>query len=385
MKIEIAILCILFMLNIGIYRDFSSKRDSNLEILRIVSMILIVAHHFSLHGYNFIILPFSSKKIVLDFLVLGGKVGVNIFILISAYYLVDQRISYRSLLKLVCRVKLYALIFLGLAFLFNRDIIKVKEVVRSFFPIMYQLWWFITAYFLLYLIAPYLNLFLKNISKNELKKLLLLGIILYVILNVFMRAKLFFSSFLWFIILYMIVYYIKYYSVSSQINKFFVFSMYIFMYISVLVFDYLGDKINIFKLNSLYFIRENSIFSFLFSIGIFLIFLNLKIKKSKFINYISSGTLGIYLIHENTFVREFLYQGILKNNESLEYSIYIFIYHCIISVLFIFCGTLFLGKVLDFFIENLCFKFINFYKLEEYFSEKIERILVYIIKFEKEK
>lgn len=64
-----------------------SFRDSNLELLRIISMLLIVTHHYALHGFNFLNLDLTSNKIVLNFLVSGGKIGVNIFILLSAYFL----------------------------------------------------------------------------------------------------------------------------------------------------------------------------------------------------------------------------------------------------------------------------------------------------------
>lgn len=372
---------ILVLINIYFYKTNDIKRNSNLELLRIFSMFLIVAHHFALHGYDLNEIYFSNKKIILDFLVLGGKIGVNIFILISSYYLVDREIKYKGLLKLVFRVKLYAIFFLGMTLIFNRELIGLKSLIKSIFPISYQLYWFITGYILLYLFGPYINILLKNISKNKLKKLLFLSLILYIGINVFMGAKLFFSSIIWFILLYIMTYYIKYYFDFSNLKKIYLTTisiiMYFSLYLSVLVFDYLGERIHIFRTHSLYFIRENSIFSLGFSVAVFLLFLKLNFKRNKLINYIASGTLGIYLVHENIFVREFLYQSILKNNESLSFNFSSFILHCVFGLFFVFFGSFMLSKVLDFFFDIILLNYVNFEKLESYIERKIDIVLNY--------
>lgn len=45
------------------------------------------------------------------------------------------------------------------------------------------------------------------------------------------------------------------------------------------------------------------------SIGLFCVFNDLKIPTLKSINVIAQGSFGVYLIHENTFVRELLWQN----------------------------------------------------------------------------
>ena len=52
----------------------TGKRQSNLELLRIVSMILIVAHHYSVHG-GFILPEMNFNKAFIQVLSLGGKLG----------------------------------------------------------------------------------------------------------------------------------------------------------------------------------------------------------------------------------------------------------------------------------------------------------------------
>ena len=72
-----------------------TKRDSNFELLRIICMVLIVIHHFSVHGGYFTetqgTLPFNATLI--DLFAMGGRLGVNIFVLISGYFLINSKLG----------------------------------------------------------------------------------------------------------------------------------------------------------------------------------------------------------------------------------------------------------------------------------------------------
>ncbi len=76
-------------------------RQSNIELLRIISMILIVAHHFSVHGgFDFSSTSFSVNRLYIQFLAMGGKIGVDIFVIISGYFLItSNKINIAKVLK----------------------------------------------------------------------------------------------------------------------------------------------------------------------------------------------------------------------------------------------------------------------------------------------
>lgn len=66
------------------------QRQSNFELLRIFAMFLIVLHHFCVHGVfslwnaaNAAIHPFNTYTC--EFLSIGGKIGVDVFIFITGY------------------------------------------------------------------------------------------------------------------------------------------------------------------------------------------------------------------------------------------------------------------------------------------------------------
>ena len=55
-------------------------RESNIELLRIVSMVLIIMHHFTVHGTFPFTQELTFNKVFLQVFGLGGKAGVVAFI-----------------------------------------------------------------------------------------------------------------------------------------------------------------------------------------------------------------------------------------------------------------------------------------------------------------
>ena len=90
---------------------YRMQRDSGLELLRIVAMLLIVCHHFSVHsalplGGNYTgSHPFNV--LWAQWLAFGGKLGVDIFVMISGYFLIAKCAHLKSLLRLILTTAFY--------------------------------------------------------------------------------------------------------------------------------------------------------------------------------------------------------------------------------------------------------------------------------------
>ena len=380
-------LIVLFIINYYMFKkENKTNRNSNIELLRIFSMVSIVAHHFAYHGYGITGLAMTKNKLLLDFLVPSGKIGVNIFVIISAYYLIEKKYSWKGVLKLIISIKIYALLFLLFAII-GKEQISLFSMIKSLFPIIYGLYWFISCYVLLYMIAPFLNIFLNNISKFQLKQFILLCSVIYIFINVFMGANLFFSRIIWFIILYIITYYFKIYVDIENIktNKLLISSIlcYILLYMSVVGFDILGIKHIIFRTHMLHFIAENSIFSVIISFCLWLNYLKKDPKYSKIINYISSGTLSVYIIHENVFVRPILYNKILKTGTFITFDFIQFMVYSICSVAGTFIICLMIGKITEYILQVTVFKVICLTKLEENLKKYMNKLLNSFNNYEK--
>ena len=91
-----------------------AKRQSNFELLRIVAMLMIVFHHFAYHGaFNYDSTSISISYFWYSLIIMGGKIGVNIFILISAYFLIlSSGINFKKIFKIIGQVLFYSILFL---------------------------------------------------------------------------------------------------------------------------------------------------------------------------------------------------------------------------------------------------------------------------------
>ena len=88
-------------------------RRSNLELYRIIVMMLIVAHHFVVNsGLMYIITeePATSKSLYLWLLGMWGKTGINCFVLITGYFMCRSNITLRKFLKLFLEVIFYNIV-----------------------------------------------------------------------------------------------------------------------------------------------------------------------------------------------------------------------------------------------------------------------------------
>lgn len=322
--------------------EYSNQRKSNLELLRIISMIFIISHHYVVHG-NFELAQYSLSynKLFALFLIIGGKIGVNIFILISGYFLVSSEFKLQKLFKILLQVFFYSIISIVIFYGLNIKPFDIKIAIKSIFPTTYGLYWFASSYIILYLLTPFLNVFLKKLDKTNFLQLICLLIILWSVIPTFLGRGPGFSDLSWFITLYFIAAYIKLYphKFLDNLRRNSVVSLvsYFTILLSVVILELIGQKYSAFLNYSTYFSQMNMLPVLVCSVTLFLLFNNIYIKQSKFLNKIAASTFGIYLIHDNFLIRQFIWNDIYSNKLFFESKF--FYLHAIIkiSIIFIVC------------------------------------------------
>lgn len=308
------------------------KRQSNLELLRILAMFLIVAHHFAVHGGGqALISTFTFNHFWTEILSMGGKVGVNLFVLITGYFCIRSIPKFSSIVLLWVSTLFYSLI-IYLIFVSLGKSFSIFEFLKVLCPFTSNRYWFITCYVALIFITPFINLGIKNLNRKQYISLLLLIVFLWSLIpSVLIHPSLagnkwYFSSLGWFVFLYLTAGFVRLY--FSE-NIFTIKSKYIYL---VLAF---GITITIlwiafcnyqYSLGNhswnkwRYFSEMNNIATLAISISIFTIFLRLKIQYSVSINLVASTMLGVYLIHDNNFVRPWLWRNFWNVQEHLSLS-----------------------------------------------------------------
>ncbi len=340
------------------------SRNSNLELLRIISMILIVAHHYSVHGFTINDMDFSRNKYIVDFLSLGGKLGVNCFILISGYFSIKSKFTIKKLLKLEGQVLFYSISFLilFLTVLTPTEPIGIKVILKSLLPIIYSSYWFVTTYIILMILSSYINILILNMNKTIHIKLICILVFIWSIISNFTLGDLSYSNLGCFMTLYLIAAYIRKYVDISNINLKLIRKITtittLLLFLSVIVFNYIGNKynINILLKHSTYFKKDNSILILIISVGLFLICLSYNFHNS-IINRIASTTFGVYLIHDNYFVRPFIWETMLHCKENY-YSSYLII-HAICSIIIVYIGCTLIELLRQITIEKVYFKLLE--------------------------
>jgi peptidoglycan/LPS O-acetylase OafA/YrhL len=84
-------------------------RQSNMELLRIIAMFFIVTHHYVWNGKGYCP-DISMPGLQAIFFVAGGSLGINLFMLISGYFLGGGMTQFKTkrLMNMICTVWSYS-------------------------------------------------------------------------------------------------------------------------------------------------------------------------------------------------------------------------------------------------------------------------------------
>lgn len=271
-------------------RNTTPARDSNIELLRIFSMILIVAHHFSLHGVlkEFPENPLANQSVtsfLAQVIQLGSKAGVTLFIIISGYFMVQSNMKVKKIFLLLFQVLFYSILGFAIATVLGISI-DLSSIIKAFFPIIHGQYWFITAYVVLYLISPYLNKLLLNLTEKEYLNMLGIMTLLWILVPTFTRGEMGSSNVTRFMLFYSIGAFLRLFPLKKYNNKklglnLFIIS-YLFMLLSVILLNVLGKELeNGYFINkATYFSSSSSLLILSVSIGLFIWVKNIHIGSS---------------------------------------------------------------------------------------------------------
>ena len=270
-----------------------NKRQSNLELLRIVAMIMILVYHtvyYVLYDYRTETPIFSSLLILLH-------IGVPLFVLISGYFGIKPTI--KGFFRLYSILVFYNLLFYGIR-LVNGDALFTKtEFLRLWFPFSVgRRYWFFKVYIMLYIVSPILN-YLTDNKKGE-TLLFITG----------------FLTFYWgwfahhpslcdgknvvnFVFLYLLGHYLRqfYFGEGKRRSRFVFLGAFLLLSSCVGIALYVSDARMMGILKRLFW-GYNSPVLILISVLLFLTFTTFDFKN-KLVNWVASSAFAVYLVHEN--------------------------------------------------------------------------------------
>ena len=155
-----------------IAKDTDTKRirSSNLELFRIFSMILIIAHHYVVNSgllASIEATPFSRNSIFLLIFGAWGKMGINCFVLITGYFMCKSKITMRKFVKLLAEVMFYKIAIYFIFFLSGYEAFSLKGLIKAFIPTTSVSQNFVGCFLLFYLAIPFLTILTQKMSQKN--------------------------------------------------------------------------------------------------------------------------------------------------------------------------------------------------------------------------
>lgn len=332
------------------------ERQSGIELYKIIAMIIIVSIHtiqsigqastdFTMYNGQVINLAHvtdNAQFFIMALIWNFGFYGVNVFFVSSAWFLRDSRgFKLRNPVKLVIDVWVLSIGFLIVYALMGAPL-NAEMIIKSFLPTLFSNNWFVTCYLVMYIFHPVLNLVCDNISR-KVHLFIAIGGFIYCIITSISEYLLFYSRLIIVMIIYFIVAYAKRYMVEKsddvRLNRKVFLTAFVLDVFIICIINLLGHRIGLLSDQLMHMqVLENPMFIVMALSG-FNIFRKTDIKSSG-INYISSLTLYIYVIHENLLFRTYTRPAIWKwFIDRLGYD------HILVSLL-IYVTGLFLASLL---------------------------------------
>lgn len=313
-------------------------RNSNLELYRIVTMLLIVSHHFVVNSgvldraYE---TPLTANSIFLFLFGAWGKTGINCFMMITGYFMCKSNITLKKYLKLICEVLFYnisiATIFVMTGYGSVKDIINAFLLVR-----VIDSSHFTACFLMFYLLIPFLNILLNSINEQQHRRLIAILAFLYIFLSTIPKFNVVMNYVSWFSTLYLVAAYIRFYTPRKRNWGLLTITFVGIAILSILACLKLGDMLN--KQIAYHFVSDSNTFlAFAISVCSFMYFKGLKLKQSKLINAIGGSTFGVLCIHANSMTMiNWLWKDFLNVSAKYDFSFVKLMTFSIITALGIF-------------------------------------------------
>ena len=292
----------------------ASKRDSNIELLRLVLLFFIVVHHGFTPGLELGDMLHGSFPIIQDTDLLPAClinafciIGVNTFILISGYYGIKTTKS--KFLNLLCQMFVYVLLFSVPVYLIQGSIGKS---LSSFLLFSHSRYWFVIDYLILMALAPGINLFFDKTCLREqgLFTMALLLVSCYLGFLWHFEANVNGYTVFQFITLYSTGRYLK--NRSAHLDKIPALVIYVlcsFIITALMMFFHKTGHDSWAWIMTYY----NNPILIASAIAFFFIFKNMKIEDPR-INQLSASSLAIYLFSCSALMAEIIYYPLIQSS-----------------------------------------------------------------------
>ena len=284
-----------------------STRNYGVDTLRVLSMLMIVVAHICTQGGLLAAAETAGAgKYLAWTLRIFMIVDVNCFALITGYVSVDSR--FRASRPIALWLQLFAY-SVGISAVFRIFGISAFEPAKTFLPVISGRWWYMTAYFGIVFLLPFLGTLFNNISRRQASLLVLALVCLFSLLPTATGKDIFRLQqgydMAWLGVLAIIGSYIKRFEPFKNIRRGWLL-VYAVCMLCICAWKFFA------KTSPDRFIGFTSIFALMGAVALLLFFsrINIAPAVNKAAKLLGPVTLGVYLIHVHPCVWNFVLGGL---------------------------------------------------------------------------
>lgn len=282
----------------------NNRRSSNLELYRIICMLMIVAHHYVVNSGlasadGPLLSDYSTlKSVYLTLFGAWGKTGINCFLMITGYFMCTSKITFRKFLKLMAQIYFFRWVLFIVFLISGYETVSVRRFVDLVMPFWGFSTGFTSCFIAFWLTIPFLSILVQNLHKRQHQLLILLALGLYTVFGSIPTFNITFNYITWFGIIFFVASYIRLHPhpifERRQLWGWMTLLSFVLAMVSILVWRYLFKG----RYVGYEFVYDsNKFFAVAVAVCSFLWFKNMNIRYNKVINAFGAGTFGVLLIH----------------------------------------------------------------------------------------
>ena len=155
------------------------ERESGIELFRIIAVLIFIAGHYVINSgllaqdgpvYAD---PLSWRSIYLLEIYSVGKACVNIFVMITAYFMCTTKITAKRFAKFFLVILFYKFVISSLFFISGYEPFSIAGFIKNILPIRNLRNDFLCAFPLFYLLIPFLSVLVQHLNAHRIHHLLI--------------------------------------------------------------------------------------------------------------------------------------------------------------------------------------------------------------------